>query len=319
MPVPPLAPAWQCGVSGVTNPGFVCVSSTGRASNLTSPSADFSPALPDTKQLPPSSSASKMTPSTSSPASKQLSSSSSLGKELAKDPAKEGDEVDCSVSAPEKIKHSSSSIIGLRAATFDQGQAAAATSKSRTDLSHLQAEAAAETEAKPRPPPKPRPWSIVGVDRKSGEFTSVETSAGAQAEDAEAAKDTGKDAAKDTAKEPEQGGGVAQRGSVRDMIANLNKPEGGGGGTVGGLLGGGSVRDRIASMNKDPAKDSAKDAAKKKGNSLPRTAVAEAINPGAKSPAKSSPHSFRRTESPKDDPRIMKLEDDFMYEDPVNV
>merc|ERR1719225_1875299 len=116
--------------------GGVKLRSTGRASNLTSPSADFSPALPDTKQLPPSSSASKMT------------SSSSLGKELAKDSAKEGDEVDCSVSAPEKIKHSSSSIIGLRAATFDQGQATSSTSKSRTDLSHLQvedAEAAKDT------------------------------------------------------------------------------------------------------------------------------------------------------------------------------
>merc|ERR1719225_1041534 len=93
--------------------GGVKLRSTGRASNLTSPSADFSPALPDTKQLP---------------------SSSSLGKELAKDSAKEGDEVDCSVSAPEKIKHSSSSIIGLRAAAFDQCQATASTSKSRTDL-----------------------------------------------------------------------------------------------------------------------------------------------------------------------------------------
>merc|ERR1719225_2240242 len=61
--------------------GGVKLRSTGRASNLTSPSADFSPALPDTKQLPPSTSASKMTPSTSSSSSKQL---------------------DCSVSAPEK-------------------------------------------------------------------------------------------------------------------------------------------------------------------------------------------------------------------------
>ena len=31
-----------------------------------------------------------------------------------------------------------------------------------------------EVSPKPRPPPKPRPWSLVGVDRKSGEYTVVE-------------------------------------------------------------------------------------------------------------------------------------------------
>ena len=202
---------------------------------------------------------------------------------------------------PEKIKHSSSSIIGLRAATFDSG------SKTKTEE---------VAEDKPRPPPKPRPWSIVGVDRKSGEFTQVEASGAGTPpqepeEDIEAEEGENKDMGR-------RGSAANRGGSVRDMIANLNKPEKETSGTVGGLLGGQSVRDRIASMNNQGSD------VKKKGNSLPRTGVAEAINPAAssaKSPgvkAKASPHNFRK-ESTTDDPRIMKLDDDFMYEDSVNV
>jgi len=62
-----------------------------------------------------------------------------------------------------------------------------------------------------------------------------------------------------------------------------------------------------------------------KGNSLPRN-----VNPAegtglAKSPSTrrvelggSSPKTFKK-ESTCDDPRILKLEDDFMYDDSVNV
>ena len=74
------------------------------------------------------------------------------------------------------------------------------------------------------------------------------------------------------------------------------------------------MRDRIASMNNQS--DS-----KRKGNSLPRTA--EAINSAATSPGikpKNSPHNLRKeSENTTDDPRILKLDDDFMYEDTVNV
>ena len=157
------------------------------------------------------------------------------------------------------------------------------------------------------------------MDRKSGEYTQVEASGQvtpapetevseeAESEESEVrAGDTGR-----------RGSAVNRGGSVRDMIANLNKPEKETSGTVGGLLGGQSVRDRIASMNNQGSE------VKKKGNSLPRSGVAEAINPaaGSKSPgvkAKASPHNFRK-ESTTDDPRIMKLDDDFMYEDSVNV
>ena len=254
------------------DPGFVCLlvsspltraffSSTGRASNLTSPSSDFSPdttAISDSTQ----------------------------------------DEVDGgSGSAPEKIKHSSSSIIGLRAATFDTTSGSG--SKTKTEVTE-------SPEEKPRPPPKPRPWSIVGVDRKSGEFTTLETDQLTPASPETIAE-------VENEKTEGRRSSLANRGSVRDMIANINKPEKEGAGTVGGLLGGGqSVRDRIASMNNQAD-------GKKKGNSLPRTA--EAINTAATSPGikpKNSPHNFRK-ESTTDDPRILKLDDDFMYEDTVNV
>ena len=263
----------------LTNTSLSLISSTGRASNLTSPTADFSPDI--------SSAASKPFPAPSSTSDTKTVS----------------EDVDGVSAPPEKIKHSSSSIIGLRAATFDSG------SKTKTEE---------VTEDKPRPPPKPRPWSIVGVDRKSGEYTQVEASGQVtpgpepelsdevESEESEARGDTGR-----------RGSAVNRGGSVRDMIANLNKPEKETSGTVGGLLGGQSVRDRIASMNNQGSE------VKKKGNSLPRSGVAEAINPaaGSKSPgvkAKASPHNFRK-ESTTDDPRIMKLDDDFMYEDSVNV
>ena len=229
-------------------------SSTGRASNLTSPTSDFSP---EAKQ-------------------EELETGSG--------------------SAPEKIKHSSSSIIGLRAATFDTSN------KSKP-------EAMDSPEEKPRPPPKPRPWSIVGVDRKSGEFTAVETDHLTPASpetitEVESEKTEGRRSS------------LANRGSVRDMIANLNKPEKEGGGTVGGMLGGQSVRDRIASMNNQSE-------SKKKGNSLPRTAEAVNLNAPSTSPGikpKNSPHNFRKeSSSTTDDPRILKLDDDFLYEDTVNV
>ena len=258
----------------LTNTGLSLFSSTGRASNLTSPTTDFSP--------DPSSAPSKPFP--------------------ASDTKTVSEDVDGVSAPPEKIKHSSSSIIGLRAATFDTA-------------AKTKVEEAGE-DAKPRPPPKPRPWSIVGVDRKSGEFTQVE-SAGSPPPDTDAGEEVDTEEVAETRGDGRRGSAANKGGSVRDMIANLNKPEKETSGTVGGLLGGGSVRDRIASMNNQTS-----DSVKKKGNSLPRSTV-EAINPGAGAQslglkAKASPHNFRK-ESTTDDPRIMKLDDDFMYEDTVNV
>jgi len=257
--------------------GGIKLRSTGRASNLTSPSADISPDNQSERSI--------------QSRDHGLSQSEHSNKTIPDEPD----------GTPEKIKHSSSSIIGLRAATFDT------TSKSRTDLNESQ------DEPKPRPPPKPRPWSIVGVDRKSGEYTSVESGTVTPPSPVDEVNDSDE---KLESKSDNRRGSFANRGSVRDMIANLNKPEKETSGTVGGLLGGQSVRDRIASMNNQSGDT------KKKGNSLPRTV--EAINPGAgsKSPGvkqkNNSPHNYRK-ESTTDDPRIMKLDDDFMFDDSVNV
>ena len=197
----------------------------------------------------------------------------------------------------ETIKHSSSSIIGLRTAAFEPS--------AKKSEESVGVEDTVTTGLKPRPSTKPRPWSIVGVDRKSGEYTSVETTAECVEED-----------------ETRLGGGsggslLAQsvgRGSVRDMIASLNKPDSPG---AGGGVAVPSVRDRIANMNKtaEPA-----DNAKRKGNSLPRSvdpsAAAAAGSPGAR--PKNSPIN-RKKESTSDDPRILQLEDDIFFEDTVNV
>ena len=187
----------------------------------------------------------------------------------------------------ETIKHSSSSIIGLRAAaaaTFE-------TNKIKVDESPVEE----ANGLKPRPPPKPRPWSIVGVDRKSGEFTQVETASPGEAE----------------REEEHRSGSLSQsaagRGSVRDIIANLNKPDSPGKSSVS------SVRERIANMNKNAESDPSK----RKGNSLPRsTEVPVSKSPGTRQ--KNSPIN-RKKDSTSDDPRILKLDDDFLFEDTVNV
>ena len=268
-------------------------SSTGRASTLTSPTSDFSPDI-----------------------AKNFPSSNDTSREE-KEQKEEKEEA--IYQAPEKIKHSSSSIIGLRVAVNPPS-----TSKSRNDLvTSASVTDQEEVSPKPRPPPKPRPWSLVGVDRKSGEYTVVEGGGVTPPQ-----PDPGEVEEVEDDDEEEKGGSsegrrgslvTNQRGSVRDMIASLNKPEKDGvGGTVGGLLGAGSVRDRIASMNKG---DSASDSKPRKGNSLPRNT--EGLSAPAKSPglkAKNSPKSFRKENSDTaSDPRILKLDDDFMYEDSGNV
>jgi hypothetical protein len=229
----------------------------------------------------------------------------------------------------ETIKHSSSSIIGLRAAAFDPLPIKAAGGPA--DLSAPSDDIAGP---KPRPPPKPRPWSLVGVDRKSGEFTQVESSSSAvgSGENSAAA-----DPLNDESEHRTTGRGgflVPQRvgvgigGSVRDRIASLNKPETAANAAGGILGGGGSVRDRIANMNKSAvagggaASDAVTDK-QRKGNSLPRT-VAEASSSASagSSPScrpKNSPKNLRKESDTTDDPRILKLDDDFMYEDTVNV
>lgn len=210
----------------------------------------------------------------------------------------------------DSLVHSTSgSIIGLRAATFDTSNS----SKSRSELAEGQE---TEDSNKPRPPPKPRPWSIVGVDRKSGELTQVDGRVSPPSPLRESSSpEPGEDAAQGQANRRNS---LASRGSVRDMIANLNKPEKEVGGTVGGLLGAGSVRERIASMNKPQTSATSSSTSNIEKNSLPRNN--EQKSPVTTLKNKNSPKNFRKESSgTQDDPRILKLEDDFMYEDTVNV
>lgn len=225
--------------------------------------------------------------------------------------------------APEKIKHSSSSIIGLRGAV--------APSSSKTNLqeqeesgSRSRKQEQEETLSKPRPPPKPRPWSLVGTDRKSGDFDGVEGKGGSPPHVEE---DEEQEEEEEEGKEGRRGSLVTnQRGSVRDMIASLNRPEKEGVGTVGGLLGASSVRDRIASMNKGDERPRAAS----KGNSLPRTGQDSGLakaggqagtkgSPGITSKMPGSPKAFRKESDTASDPRILKLDDEFMYEDSGSV
>ena len=98
------------------------------------------------------------------------------------------------------------------------------------------------------------------------------------------------------------------------MIAMMNKPDSPGA-SPGSTAAVSSVRDRIASMNKGTTADT-NDPGKKK------LSTRSSGDPLAKSPStrpKNSPGNNRKKESTSDDPRILKLEDDFLYDDPVNV
>ncbi len=236
-----------------------------------------------------------------------------------------------SVGETETIKHSSSSIIGLRTAAFDH--------KSKSEESSKD-----EDGPKPRPPPKPRPWSIVGVDRKSGEYTQVESSATSAAtqpvnensppatsrssglKGVKKSRDEKNDKTSQQQSQPTLGSATSHRGSVRDMISNLNKPDSPGGTSVAGQTAN-SVRDRIANMNKSGSggknsedQDQGAISGKKRLNSL--SSGSKAGDQLAKSPStrpKHSPINNRKKDLTSDDPRILKLDDDFLYDDPVNV
>jgi hypothetical protein len=122
---------------------------------------------------------------------------------------------------------------------------------------------------KPKPLPKPRPWSIVGVDRKSGEVTSVGKS----------------DRKSDELKAP-----GTSKNSVRDLINNMNKTE-----------------------TTTPAATSAAETKQqqRKVSSLPR---------GTQPPGSGdSPKTGKKISSTSDDPRILKLEDDYSYEGVMDV
>ena len=163
------------------------------------------------------------------------------------------------------------SIVGLRPTKFSNLEKKASPSpeaKPRTATSTTTGmpttnvdETSAPLGPKPKPLPKPRPWSIVGVDRKSGEMTSVCDKAGDKA-----------------------GGPPAPaKGSVRDLIKNMNKET--------------TTND------------------KRKGSSLPR-----GTHPPGDHESANSPKMSKKTDcKTSDDPRILKLEDDYAYEGVLDV
>ena len=155
----------------------------------------------------------------------------------------------------EKKDEPKGSIVGLRSSKFTNLEKKATPSpeaKPRTIPSTEDTTPPHFAGPKPKPLPKPRPWSIVGVDRKSGEVTSV-------------------DSDKNSTEKPK---------SVRDMINNMNK-EGDG---------------------------------KKKGSSLPR-----GTQPPTNENSANSPKTGKKNDSTSDDPRILKLEDDYAYEGVMDV
>ena len=181
---------------------------------------------------------------------------------------------------------SGGSILGLRSSKFSNLEKKSSPSPEAKPRSTMTANTGINDEStpltappKPKPLPKPRPWSIVGVDRKSGEVTSV---AGADKADA--------------AKNP------ASSGAAPAMAK-------------------GSVRDLINNMNKETTND------KRKGSSLPRGTQPPPSGSGdhpGELPSANSPKMSKKTEhsssnNTSDDPRILKLEDDYAYEGVMDV
>ena len=217
------------------------------------------------------------------------------------------------------------SIVGLRATKFS-------TSRPSSNLSSLQSSDSTDQPAvagvpKPKPLPKPRPWSIVGVDRKSGEVTSViKTTADAANSDATPEHDSSKSQATATTQAPKATArtttsttsssmvppvAAARKSSVRDLINNMNKA-------------GGDKGDKSAETTPTA------DVFRRKGNSLPRgttppAAAAEdksatAIGGGGGGGSSSSPRvAAKAAECTSDDPRILKLDDDFAYDEVLDV
>jgi hypothetical protein len=181
------------------------------------------------------------------------------------------------------------SIVGLRATKFSSGLSTGASPepKPRTASAAAPGNDGLVCPPKPKPLPKPRPWSIVGVDRKSGELTSVVGDSAAEPK-----TDAPLTSSAATSN-------VGRKSSVRDMINNMNKGD------------------------PSPSAPAASAAAvtdagfRRKGGSLPRGV--QPPQPASSSSAASSPSVAKKKDSTSDDPRILKLDDDFAFEDVMDV
>ena len=194
---------------------------------------------------------------------------------------------------------------------------------------------------RPKPLPKPRPWSIVGVDRKSGEVTSV--SGGASSSPPSSKLST--EAVKHNSEQKIGGNGIDKE-KVHGISKFEKKPEpmrrkSSGTGNTAASSNRSSVRDMINNMNKGQTQSNP--VSERKGSSLPRgvqpqatasssgsihsnSTVSDVTRKFASESQKggsSSPGSNKKITSTdkvslekrestcKDDPRILKLDDDF--------
>ena len=200
--------------------------------------------------------------------------------------------------------------------------------------------------ARPKPLPKPRPWSIVGVDRKSGELTSVSGGASTSAQCGKQTTETFKSKSEHntTTKgtENEKTRCSTKFEQQRDPTCRKNS----GPTAAAPSSRGSSVRDMINNMNKGQPESNSTPNSERKGSSLPRGVQPVSISSGSSSSTSgaafaatsdstkkmSSEGPKNRTNSPginkklslsdkgsvekrqstcKDDPRILKLDDDF--------
>ena len=195
---------------------------------------------------------------------------------------------------------------------------------------------------RPKPMPKPRPWSIVGVDRKSGEMTSVsggssasppssklskevvkgnpESNTNAHGGDKERIQSTNKFDKREPTRRQSSGSGTntaSSRGSVRDMIANMNKVQPSSNSTPdperkGSSLPRGVQPPSTQSMSSSSAHSSSAYSAV---SDVSRKFSSESQKGGSCSPGTnkklSSDSASTEKRKCKDDPRILKLDDEF--------
>ena len=188
---------------------------------------------------------------------------------------------------------------------------------------------------RPKPLPKPRPWSIVGVDRKSGEMTSVsggasssppsklasdaiksntERQANSQESDKEKTNENKFEKFKEPTRRQSSGSGssAANRGSVRDMIKNMNKGQSGTNSTPAAERKGSSLPRGV-----QPQSSSSSTSGFSGVSDVARKFSSENHKSGTSSPGSTKKLSLdkgsteTRESACKDDPRILKLDDDF--------
>lgn len=185
------------------------------------------------------------------------------------------------------------SIVGLRTNKFSPSIPGGTSPEPKTRSSAISAAPSIPSASenlgplKPKPLPKPRPWSIVGVDRKSGELTTVlgdSQSAGNPANNVDSVTPSG-----------------GRKSTVRDLINNMNKSE-------TPTSGSSSTSASVSNGN-----SSAETGFRRKGGSLPR-----GVQPPSSS-SDNSPNVAKKKDSTSDDPRILKLEDDYAFDDVMDV